>query len=66
LINLVLLIVLISIIVLPLSQYFEAMMRFQRLPRGAFLVPLIVFSTVSLLSILFGLTVGLRSLRRDF
>ena len=65
LLNLVLLVVLISILVLPVSQYFESLLYFRAFSRKMFLIPGVVFSLVSLAAMTLGLLVGLRSLKRD-
>jgi len=66
LLNLVLLVVMISILVLPLSRYFESLLYFRPFGQRIFLIPGIVFSIISMMAMSLGLLVGLRSLKRDF
>jgi ABC-2 type transport system permease protein len=66
LVTIVYLIVLVALVFVPISAYFTAVFRFQYFPITLIVFPGSLFAIISCLLSVFGLIVGLRSLRRDF
>ena len=64
--NLFLLVILISIMAVPVMQYFDALAMAMPFDAEAFLVPTVIFSLLALLSGIVGMVIGDRSLRQDF
>ena len=66
LLTLVYLIVLVVIIIVPLSSYFESLFIFKQFKTEIIVIPGTIFGIISYLLSVFGIIVGLRSMRRDF
>jgi ABC-2 type transport system permease protein len=66
LISLLFLIVLVSIIILPLTQYFKSLFEFQLFDMKTIVVPGVLLYAVSAVVGTVSLLLGMRSLRRDF
>ncbi len=64
--NLFLLVMLIAIMAVPVMRYFEALALSVPFDGTSFVLPMVAFSVLALLSGITGLVVGDRSLRRDF
>jgi hypothetical protein len=66
LLTLVYLILLVVIIIVPLSSYFESLFIFKQFKTEIIVIPGTIFGIISYLLSVFGIIVGLRSMRRDF
>jgi hypothetical protein len=66
LVTIIYLIVLVALVFVPISTYFTTVFRFQYFPVKLIVLPGTLFAVISCLLSVFGLIIGLRSMRRDF
>ena len=66
LVTIIYLIVLVALVFVPISTYFTTVFRFQYFPVKLIVLPGTLFVVISCLLSVFGLIIGLRSMRRDF
>lgn len=66
LVSLIFLIALVTIVILPLSSYFESLFIFSEFKRRMIVLPGVLLYLVSMLVTVFSLAVGMLSLKRDF
>jgi ABC-2 type transport system permease protein len=66
LVTIIYLIVIVAIVFEPISAYFTTIFRFQDFPLRMIVLPGTLFAVISCLLSAFGLSIGLRSMRRDF
>jgi ABC-2 type transport system permease protein len=66
LVTIIYLIVLVALVFVPISAYFTTVFRFQYFQVKLIVLPGTLFAVISCLLSVFGLIIGLRSMRRDF
>lgn len=66
LVTIIYLVVLVALVFVPISAYFQTVFLFQKFPIKLIVLPGTLFAVISFLLSAFALIIGLRSMRRDF